>query len=149
MLFQGFWSISITDILVIVGTIFIFIASKYYDKYKEKKEVKFLFLRIKKLFESIVQKGNSKEQYFADLPYLKTVSVNLIKLGVVPVIREKRTILQIVYKYISTGIELKTMNNERLDLNKQNFEIILKEMLDFAEENFKININKKFAIMQI
>ncbi len=147
MILQDFWGLSIWDIIVFSVSIILFIASKYYDKYKEKKQVKFLFLRIKKLFESTLNK-DSKEKILAELPYLRTEIKNLIKIGVIPLIREstKRTVLHIVDKYIFTGVELILMNNQRVEINKENMERILQEMINSANKDFKIKLRKKLSI---
>lgn len=146
MIFQDFWTISFWDIVIISVSIILFIASKYYDKYREKKHVKFLFLRIKKLFK-ILLKEDTEEKFLADLPYLKTEIKNLIKIGVIPRIREstERTVLYIVDKYIFTGVELILMNNQRLQINKENFEMILQEMINSANNDFKIKLSEKLS----
>ena len=108
MILQDFWNISLWDIVVLSVSIILFIVSKYYDKYREKKHIKFLFIRIKKLFKSVLKK-DSEVQLLADLPFLRTELKNLIKIGVIPRASEnrQRTVLLIVDKYIFTGIELK------------------------------------------
>lgn len=147
MIFQDIWSLSIWDIVVLSVSIILFIVSKYYEKYKEIKQVKFLFRRIKKLFETTLNK-DTEEKFLADLPYLKTEIKNLIKIGVIPRIREstERTVLYIVDKYIFTGVELILMNNQRLQINKENFEMVLQEMINSASKDFKIKLSKNLSI---
>jgi len=146
MIFQDFWTISFWDIVILSVSIILFIASKYYDKYREKKHVKFLFLRIKKLFKTVLKK-DTEEKFLADLPFLKTELKNLIKIGVIPRIGEstQRTVLNIVDKYIFTGIELILMDNQRLQISKENFEMILHAMINFANINFKIKLSEKLS----
>ncbi len=151
MIFQDFWNLSFWDLVVLGISIFIpIIINKMLDKKKEKneekKEIKPLFLRIKKLFETIL-KNNPEEQFIADLPYLLTQTENLIKIGVIPKISEskRRTALHIVNEYIFIGVELILMNNQRLEMSKENFEIVLQKMINYAKEYYEIKLSKKLS----
>lgn len=172
MIQQGFWEFRFIDILnlfsgiigTIIAVVFTYYLYKSLEKYKEKRRVKALFLRMKDIFEHLATSDQEKTRMISgDLPYLRYQREDLFKIGVIiDKVDERRIkgqfknnninldigitrpIIWILDRYLFAGAELQNLlTNQKIDKTKENANIILKEMSDFAKEYYGIKLNDK------
>lgn len=169
---QGFWEFRFIDILnlfsgiigTIIAVVFTYYLYKRLERYKEKRRVEALFLRMRDFFEHLATSNQEKTRMISgDLPYLRYQREDLFKIGIIidnvdeRCIKGKfkdnninlnieitRPIIWILDKYLFAGAELQNLiTKQKIEKSKENANLILKEMSDYAKEYYGLKINNK------